>query len=782
MNTKTGLENEYGQSVSLKSVHLEGKLQGLLLTLVMKQRYHNDSDETIEASYTFAAGWGTHLMGCSVEINGQQMQAVALAKKQAEQKYEEAIESGDTPVMLEKPPLGLYTANLGNLKPGEEAVISIEYAQLLRFDQGRVRVCVPTVIGERYGDSVADGHIAAHQTTDTDPLAEYPFTATLDILGPMAQGTLACPSHKVDIAPIEGGTRLRLTQGGMLDRDFVVTVEDLEGESFFAASEDDGEYAVLASFCPKLTEQAPSPLSLKILVDCSGSMNGDSMEQAQEALHELILRLTEQDRVSYSKFGTDVVHTSNQLEPCTPHYIKNVLAKAVHDTAADLGGTELNRALSSTFKLSFLQATQEGCDLLLITDGDVWQIEDIIRQAKLSRHRIFAIGVGSAPAESLLKDLAEQTGGACELVTPTESIAEAVLRMTHKMRSTRTSTVQIDWAGEVLWQSQLPKQVFAGETIHVHARLKHPPTVSPTLRWTVEQVAHEDRAPDIEWHTSGTLPRMVASAEIASLSDEDVAQALALKYQLASKYTHLILVHVREEDDKATGLPKLQKIQQMSAAGWGGVGTVQQSRSRLTRSGNHMMICESVKNISGFETPTVWRTNKTFASAKIDSLSSGGMDQLEIPAFLRKSDDHKPAFDQDSFSPEQVLETFNELAMANLSFNEIIWELGERMAQSSADDVLRELAQDENEVHVYWACLLRWLSSKLADTAALHRHALRLLNAELAGMDAARVQEIEAQLAGAFAGLSKSSWGQLPAAQPAKHSLLQRFRKMMAGG
>jgi Ca-activated chloride channel family protein len=44
-----------------------------------------------------------------------------LAKKKAEKKYEEAIESGDTPVMLEKSPLGLYTANLGNLKPGEEA-------------------------------------------------------------------------------------------------------------------------------------------------------------------------------------------------------------------------------------------------------------------------------------------------------------------------------------------------------------------------------------------------------------------------------------------------------------------------------------------------------------------------------------------------------------------------------------------------------------------------------------------------------------------------------------
>ena len=232
-------------------------------------------------------------MGFSVELNGKRMQAVALAKKKAEKKYEEAIESGDTPVMLEKSPLGLYTANLGNLKPGEEAVVIIEYAQLLRFEKGRVRITVPTVIGERYGDAIADGHIAPHQTVDTDLLAEYPFTATLDILGQMAQGSIACPSHSVDTELIEGGTRLRLVKGGMMDRDFIVTIEDLKGESYVSASENDGAYAVVASFCPKLQEKEPSPFGLKILVDCSGSMQGDSIEQAQEALHELILRLSE---------------------------------------------------------------------------------------------------------------------------------------------------------------------------------------------------------------------------------------------------------------------------------------------------------------------------------------------------------------------------------------------------------------------------------------------------------------------------------------------------------
>jgi cell division protein FtsZ len=37
--------------------------------------------------------------------------------------------------------------------------------------------------------------------------------------------------------------------------------------------------------------------------------------------------------------------------------------------------------------------------------------------------------------------------------------------------------------------------------------------------------------------------------------------------------------------------------------------------------------------------PSVWRTNRTAATAKVDALSSGGMEDIEIPAFLRRQAD-----------------------------------------------------------------------------------------------------------------------------------------------
>ena len=42
---------------------------------------------------------------------------------------------------------------------------------------------------------------------------------------------------------------------------------------------------------------------------------------------------------------------------------------------------------------------------------------------------------------------------------------------------------------------------------------------------------------------------------------------------------------------------------------------------------------------SNLSTPSVWRSARTQAAAKVEALSSNGMDEIEIPAFLRKQAD-----------------------------------------------------------------------------------------------------------------------------------------------
>ena len=44
-------------------------------------------------------------------------------------------------------------------------------------------------------------------------------------------------------------------------------------------------------------------------------------------------------------------------------------------------------------------------------------------------------------------------------------------------------------------------------------------------------------------------------------------------------------------------------------------------------------------NYEGMNTPSVWRSARSHAAAKVDALASNGMDEIEIPAFLRKQAD-----------------------------------------------------------------------------------------------------------------------------------------------
>ena len=737
-----------GEVVALKSVHIDGRLDGLMLSVKVRQSYRNDSGKNLETVYTFPLAWGATLLGMNVELNGKRMQAAVLEKKKATEKYEKAIDEGDTPVMVEKSAGGLYTANLGNLMTGEEAVIEIEYAQLLHFEQGRIRLSIPTTIAPRFGDAHRQGGLAPHETDSVNPLVEYPFTLKLDVCGQAAKANLSCPSHEVIITAIDDGISVRLEQGGMLDRDFILSLDGLEGQCFAVTALDGEQHAVLASFCPKLPAQEESPLLLKILVDCSGSMGGDSIAQARAALHEVFQHLSPADHVSYSKFGSTVEHVVAKMEPCKPRFVGKVLAKALKLTEADLGGTELNAALLSTFEIKVSGDSKQDAAVLLITDGDVWDIQNVVASATKSGHRIFAVGVSSAPAESLLRELAEKSGGACELVSPHEDISLAVMRMFNRMRASRSVDIDVNWGTKPIWQSRLTRQLFDGETVHVFAQFADRPVSAPTLTWQSEGRQAQVRVEVLGTETEGTVARMGGARRMVEAVSKEESLALALKYQLVSDQTNLILVHVRAEGEKASSLPALQQIEQMLSAGWGGFGTVHESPIRYSK---------KQANYSSMATPSVWRTrDRATVAARVGAVATGGMGDFDVPAFLRKSVESD---DVPSVTPTGLLTTFNDAALKAQDFGDALLAIWIYEVPKNIVKLVKAVTKEAGSRETAWALLLDWLSIQLVGKCALERHAQRLLRAQLAGVDKNVRLSISGKFSKAVLGLQEDDWG-----------------------
>ncbi len=600
---------------SLQAIHVHGEVRGLLLSMTLRQSYRNMSSDTLETVYSFPLAWGATLLSMRVTLNGRTMQGQVIDSGDAEKRYEQAIEDSDLPVMLVAEGKQLYSARLGNLKPGDDAIIEITYAQLLAPENGRTRITVPTTIAPRFGRDPGLKGLIAHAIGAIDALAEYRLFLTLNLQGPLARARIACPSHSVSQQVSGQGTTITLSQKAMLDRDFILTIdaEDTEDTEDAEDADDveDADAAVagtiantiantiasniastiaspepgngnacmlLSSFVPPLPAASDAPLALKILVDCSGSMAGDGIQLARQAIAAALRQLRPEDQVSFTRFGSRAAHVIDRLVPAdTTHLVQ--LAKALQAIEADLGGTELDQALRQVIALrDSAHELPETASILLITDGEVWDIEPIVATARQSGHQVFALGVGSAPAESLLRELAEVTGGAAELASPGEDVAIATQRLLTKMRSMRDVEITATLDGEPVSLPRCRFRAGAGETLHLWYPLPSRPAHAPDI--VVTDLASGRAFPvpgtPIDWEAEGQVARLGAAKRLLDISDTDARREIALTYQLLTNETPYFLVHERHADDKAIGLPVLEQVGNMLAAGWGGTGSLRE--------------------------------------------------------------------------------------------------------------------------------------------------------------------------------------------------------------
>ena len=627
------LETQDGQPVNLLGVKLSGDLRGLLFEARVEQRFGNPSDTNVEVVYSFPLPWGAVLLGVDVVLGDKHLSGAVVEKKRAEARYEEALSEGHAAIMLEKNHDHSYSLNLGNLAAREHCTVTLRYAQTLQFEQRGLRLLIPTVIAPRYGDAQHDGGLLPHQVPSHSLLAEHPFALELRLHGELAQARVASPSHPVGVAhgKAEAGAVLTvsLARQASLDRDFVLVVDQLAHDSVAVAARDSvapGAVAILASFCPRIAVQGRACTAVKILVDCSGSMAGDSINAAKRALQAVVRQLGAGDRFSLSRFGDTVEHRSRGLwKACETTQL--AAQRWVGALEADLGGTEMAAALTSTFALAHTVSS----DILLVTDGEISAIDSTIASAKGSGHRVFIVGIGSSPAETHLRRLAEATGGACDFVAPGEAVEPAVLRMFARLRSPQLVGLNLAWPEGVApeWVSPLLPAAFDGDTVNVFALLRQAPAGAVRL---LGQRAGDEAAQEIgcavfagELEASDTLARMAAAVRLGAADAEAVA--LAVAYQLVTDHTNFLLVHERAENEKASDMPELHKVPQMLPAGWAGMGAMCFSPSSA-----HIGILYSSADMPALSVPAVWRSARVLPS----SLQIDDMDDVVLPAFLRK--------------------------------------------------------------------------------------------------------------------------------------------------
>jgi len=439
-----GLCTGAGAVIPLESVAVKVDFSNLFSKTTITQIYRNSELKPIEAVYTFPLAAQAVLLGMEVSIGERKLQGVVVEKGDAEELYEEAISEGDSAIMLEQLPDGLYTMNVGNISSHESITVAITYAELHSWHEDTLRYFLPITVAPRYGDPEESG-LDPHQVPEYDILSDNRFQLNITFSGSLVAADISSPSHAITI--LESGNRKQVclaTGDAAMDRDFILNIRQArkQKDTVLIERESENSYVALASFAPQFpTSKEVPPKSIKIMLDCSGSMCGDSINQARQALSDILSQLRVEDYFNIITFGST----------CRPLFKEQMQANKGNITAArrilrsieaDMGGTEIQAALETTVRITGPAFPQE---IFLITDGEVWDSNGIIRTARKSGHRIFTVGVGSSVSESFVRQLADVTGGACELVSPREQMSVRIIHHFRRIYQPQALDVRINW-------------------------------------------------------------------------------------------------------------------------------------------------------------------------------------------------------------------------------------------------------------------------------------------------------------------------------------------------
>lgn len=615
-NPAAALTGTNGEQVALTDVSASAVLRDLLGEVTVVQTYRNDESINIEAVYTFPLPLDGVLLELQVEIGGRVLKGVVVEKNAAEEQYEDAIDSGDSAVMLQVIEPGLYTMNIGNLLPSETATITFIYGIVYRWTGDCLRFFLPTTIAPRYGKSPH----SPHQAPESSLMVENQFSLQVEIFGSLQDGQFTCPSHDVELVRSEERVLISLRKAkAVMDRDFILNIKAPQATRSFVQCGADGEGATaLASFQPFFPGlHQPRSLNLAIVIDCSGSMQGDSMAQAKQALEGILDALHQNDLITLIAFGSTTSLLAQQPLRCKKTNLE--MAKSfASQLDANMGGTEIGLALDTTYTTL---GDSGPADIFLVTDGEVSSWAYVVPKAKLSGHRFFTVGVGSSVAEAFVRGLATSTGGECELVSPREGMADRIVRHFERMRTPRAKRIAISWPEGA--RDLAPRNlgaVFEGDTVIVSACFDQPSitgnvaleidtetgdTIRLELPISMQPAAEAERV-------FSTISRLAAAARLKEMEEQEVART-AIRYRLVSRCTNWLVIAERSDDEKAQELPELRKVPQTLAAGWGGTGKVLACASAAPRfSMSDLDVCESVEIRSFSHTSKMGTSKENF--------------------------------------------------------------------------------------------------------------------------------------------------------------------------
>ena len=509
------------EQLSITYHHVTVKIDNQIATTHVDQVFYNPNSWTVEGTYIFPLPKDAVVSNFVLWIDGKPVQGQVLNADEARQTYEQIVRNMQDPALLEYIGQGAIQMRVYPIAPGEERRIELEYSQALTSSNGLVQYTYPL---------------------NTEKFSNAPLESVrikVDIHSSVPIQSVYSPTHRTDVV-IDGKF------------DAVATYEesnikpDSDYALYYSLGEDiafhlltyrdptdpfsaDGFFVAMLAPQPDVNAEAVSK-DVILVLDRSGSMDGEKIQQAQQAAIYILEHLKPHDRFNIIAFNTQINPLANSLRSIDQ---VSVGIDFVNQFSA-LGSTDINSALLTAADMA---DAERPTYILFMTDGlptegevDSQRILDNFARIAPKNVRLFSFGVGYDVDTFLLDSLSQEHHGLSTYVTADQSLETVLSAFYEKISTPVLTNLSIDFGALFtydIYPNPIP-DLFAGGQIIIAGRYQGSGTFTIKLKGEVNGQAQTFTFSSQEFvkdnhkeaGTLNALPRLWATRKIGYLLNE----------------------------------------------------------------------------------------------------------------------------------------------------------------------------------------------------------------------------------------------------------------------
>ena len=541
--------------------HVTVDVQGFHAVTHVDQAFHNPTDVPIQGHYVFPIPPDAMLSSFSATVDGVDQTLDHRDASDATAMLNDRIADRRDPTLLQYADWEAYTFEIA-VAPHETRTMTLTYEEVLQ---------------------PVGGALHYHYVLSTERYAARPLdevSVIVNIENDASLGPVYSSSHPVAVArPAQNHAQVTYRAENVHpDEDFHLffapATEGFGSALLTGAMPDangDRQDHVLFLFAPEIgaAGDAAMPKDLVLVLDRSGSMSGEKIEQARQALHFILDHLNPEDRFSIVAFNDRLDVFSRRLEPAEAGILEK--AHGFVDALIADQGTDIDGALQRGLDIFGGSDAQPGRTQLVVflTDGlptvGLTDPTRIVERAGRTNTRVEArvhvFGVGYDVNSHLLDQLAGENGGSVTYVQPGENLEHRLSAFYRRIANPVLTDLEITFEGMETWDRHphpLP-DMFEGSSLLLTGRAQIQDDPSTGSGQSPITVHVRGRARDEDWQATYTfatdetgdhafVPRLWATRQVGKLLDQirvegetealvAEVRTLGLTYGLVTPYT-----------------------------------------------------------------------------------------------------------------------------------------------------------------------------------------------------------------------------------------------------